>query len=57
MNLPAASHGVSIDNYLDIIAGGLYDLHKFAVFLVVTKNHVSPGIIRGFFYLNTERRY
>jgi ATP-dependent RNA helicase RhlE len=27
------------------------------VFLVVTKNHVSPGIIRGFFYLNTERRY
>ena len=26
------------------------------VFLVVTKNHVSPGIIRGFFYWNTERR-
>jgi ATP-dependent RNA helicase RhlE len=27
------------------------------VFLVVPKNHVSPGIIRGFFYENTERRY
>jgi ATP-dependent RNA helicase RhlE len=27
------------------------------VFLVVTKNHVSPGIIRGFFYWNTEGRY
>jgi ATP-dependent RNA helicase RhlE len=27
------------------------------VFQVVTKNHVSPGIIRGFFYGNTERRY
>jgi ATP-dependent RNA helicase RhlE len=27
------------------------------VFLVVTKNHVSPGIIRGFFYWNIERRY
>jgi ATP-dependent RNA helicase RhlE len=27
------------------------------VFLVVTKNHVSPGIIRGFFYSNTEGRY
>jgi len=27
------------------------------VFLVVIKNHVSPGIIRGFFYGNTERRY
>jgi ATP-dependent RNA helicase RhlE len=27
------------------------------VFLVVTENHVSPGIIRGFFYWNTESRY
>ena len=27
------------------------------MFLVVTKNHVSPGIIRGFFYWNTEGRY
>ena len=27
------------------------------MFLVVAKNHVSPGIIRGFFYENTERRY
>jgi len=27
------------------------------VFLVVTKNHVSPGITPGLFYLNTERRY
>jgi hypothetical protein len=30
---------------------------KLTVFQVVTKNHVSPGIIRGFFYWNTERRY
>jgi ATP-dependent RNA helicase RhlE len=27
------------------------------VFLVVTENHVSPGITRGFFYWSTERRY
>jgi len=27
------------------------------VFQVVTKNHVSPGIIRGFFYWNTKGRY
>jgi ATP-dependent RNA helicase RhlE len=27
------------------------------VFLVVTKNHVSPGITPGLFYWNTERRY
>src|SRR5210317_2042019 len=30
---------------------------KLTVFLVVPKNHVSPGIIRGFFYWSTERRY
>jgi len=27
------------------------------LFLVVTKNHVSPGITPGLFYWNTERRY
>jgi ATP-dependent RNA helicase RhlE len=42
---------------LTTIPTAWYDPQKLTVFLVVTENHVSPGIIRGFFYANTERRY
>ena len=46
-----------LDNYLDSSSSYLYFSQKLTVFQVVTKNHVSPGITRGFFYWNTEMRY
>ena len=46
-----------LDNYLDGNSGYQYTYRKLIVFLVVTKNHISPGMTPGFFYRNTEGRF
>jgi hypothetical protein len=45
-----------LDNYLDSNSNCLYIVRKLTVFLVVTENHVSPGIIRGFFLLEYRKQ-
>ena len=43
------------NNSLDSNFSSLYDHSKLTEFLVVTKNHVSPGIAPGLFYWKTQK--
>ncbi len=43
--------------YVDFVYNSTYCAVNYLLFLVVTKNHVSPGMDRGFFYWSTEREF
>jgi hypothetical protein len=53
---PIVTPSIGLNNSLDINSNCQYDHHILAVFLVVTKNHVSPGIIRGFFLFKNRKK-